>query len=82
MAFTITGRGFENFRNGYFGWRTNVYDNPLLHYGSTAASDYFQIVVENDNLAYLYFSGSLRVSSANYLGAIGNGIEPPLWVLH
>lgn len=78
---TVTGLGFSSLSPMVMGWRSSNNADPLQFYGQADqlyARLLFRII--NDTTMEAYFPERHNGLASAYLGAIGDGVNEPLWV--
>lgn len=63
-----------------FGWITHDLAEPLQRYGASSSASRLVIDVVDDNSAFLRMNNTAIYSPEVFLGAIGNGVDVPLWI--
>lgn len=79
LAFKMFGHGFINIDSGSLAWLSANNNNPLEFYGRDLARYKFTIVVLSDSELNILFDETYGYGDF-YIGAIGNGVDTPLWV--
>lgn len=79
LAFKMLGHGFRYIQNDSVAWLAVDNNSPLEFYGAELPHYKFTVQVVSDSELNILFNETYGYGDF-YIGAIGNGIDAPLWV--